>query len=812
VLPKSLKKLVLRKELSLVTEVIGALDANLCVQSAEGVYLLGNSLQQTETHKCAIQLEGETIGWVSGGPKADIAAKLLARLACCELEKRTITQDLLSKYKEITLLFKISEQMAETLDVDEITELVLSEAKQLLPSDSGTLMLLHESTNTLESVASFTSDQGQNATGQNATGQNATDQNATDQNDQISYALGKGLIGKIVASARGEIVNNVLADPRYEAENSRCSTLICVPLKTKDRLIGAIALSRLRLHPYRSEDFKLLTTLAAHAASVISVLINEKQLQESRQNELIFELSSQIRDSLDLSETLKTAVHKIQSVLRLDRCFLLWHRLPIEMSPSDLIVIERPAQEHFAIVNEAKNPALPSITGIYTIAEVGGGLLNELYHQSIVQIENASQLSDSIFSEFLQAHHCTALLACPILTRVGQVGLLCCTSSQLRHWEPEEIQLLQAVTNQLIIAIDQAELYEQRCNAAQLAEEKAQALEKALSDLKKVQIQLVQTEKMSSLGQMVAGIAHEINNPVSFIHGNLSHLQENVKDLLHLVECYQKETLEPTAVIEDAITDVNFSFLSQDLPKLLDSMSIGTKRIRELVLSLRTFAQLDQAEFNEVDIHQGLDSTLLLLKHRLYVRKPSKPSSNSLAKTPAKTSAKAPAKTNHPEITLVKNYGELPLVSCYANQLNQVFTHLINNALDALETSTMPSRILTITTTVDEDRDQVVIRIADNGPGMSESVSQKIFDPFFTTKEVGSGTGLGLSISYQIITECHRGSLRCHTEPAQGCEFIIQIPIHRQADSMPSSKLSITTTNLPDKGKTRPVHLSACKN
>ncbi len=754
-LPKSLKKLVLRKELSLVTEVIEALDANLCVQSAEGVYLLGNTLQQAESpYRSAIQLEGETIGWVSGGAKADIAAKLLSSLACRELEKRTITQDLLSKYKEITLLFRISERIVETLDVSEITHLVLGEAQQLLPSDGGALMLLHETTHTLESVASFTGDQRQET--------------------QQTYPLGKGLIGKIVASGRGEIVNNVLADPRYVDEGQRYNTLMCVPLKTKDRLIGAIALHRLRPQPYRSEDFKLLTTLAAHTASVISVLLNEKQLQESRQNELIFELSSQIRDSLDLSETLKTAVFKIQSVLRLDRCFLLWHRLSIDMiapeSPGlseSSVATERPAQEHFAIVSEARNPALPSITGTYAIKDLGNHFLNEIYHQNIVKIEDANQLSDPILQKFLQSHHCDALLACPILTRVGQVGLLCCSSSQPRIWEAEEIKLLQSVTNQLIIAIDQAELYEQRCNAAQLAEEKAQALGKALSDLKKVQIQLVQTEKMSSLGQMVAGIAHEINNPVSFIHGNLSHLQENVKDLLYLVECYQKEMSEPTAAIEEAIADVNLGFLSQDLPKLLDSMAIGTKRIREIVLSLRTFAQLDQAEFNTVDIHEGLDSALLLLKHRFYVRKQTQDN----------------AKRNRPEITLIKNYGQLPLVNCYANQLNQVFTHLISNALDALEISTNSPRTLIVTTALDRNRDQAIISIGDNGPGMSESVRQKIFDPFFTTKAIGKGTGLGLSISYQIITERHRGSLRCHTTLSEGSEFVIKIPIHRQMHS-----------------------------
>ncbi|MGC1218479.1 MAG: GAF domain-containing protein [Phormidesmis sp.] len=794
---------MLRKELALVASVIEAMDTRLCVHSAEGEYLLGNQQTfaasekvskeiSTETsteistealHKAEIVLEDEVIGWVSGSEKAAVAAALLSNLARRELEKRTITQELLSKYKEITLLFKLSEQIVETLDVDEIAQLVLDEAQQILPSDGGMLMLLHETTNILECTAGFS-------------------EHLRPQILQHAQTvkMGEGLLGKIAATGRGEIVDNVLldercchlnTDPQQPTQKQSCHTLICTPLKIKDRLIGIITLYRLSPQPYRAEDFKLLTTLASHAAGVISVLRHEKQLKESRQNELIFQLAGQIRNSLSLPDTLQTAVHKVQSVLRLDRCFFLWHRAKSEIVWSSSSEAEDAFCEHFAIVSETKSPALISIIGTYSIEEVGPELLTPLYQQQVIKIDDVSQqkqfLADqpacSSFRRFLQQHSCEALLAFPLLTRTGQVGLLCCGSSQPRGWEAKEIDLLQAVSSQLIIAIDQTELYERSRDAAQLAEEKAEELEKTLSELKAVQLQLVQTEKMTSLGQMVAGIAHEINNPVTFIHGNLSHLEQNVKDLLSLIDCYQQEMVQPTALIAETLEDINLAFLTEDIPKLLDSMKMGTWRIREIVLSLRTFSQLDQAEYNQMDIHQGLDSALMLVQHRLQRLSAKQQLEGGSDRTDLTTDL-----TN---VFLTKHYGPLPPVFCYANQLNQVFTHLINNALDALERSAQQPKRLTITT--QQEDSQVIIRIADSGPGISQKIRHKIFDPFFTTKAVGEGTGLGLSISYQIITARHRGKLECHTKVGEGSEFVITLPIKGR----PANPARVKSTTLP---------------
>ncbi|MEM1172567.1 MAG: ATP-binding protein [Cyanobacteria bacterium P01_H01_bin.35] len=285
--------------------------------------------------------------------------------------------------------------------------------------------------------------------------------------------------------------------------------------------------------------------------------------------------------------------------------------------------------------------------------------------------------------------------------------------------------------------------------------ERALQLEKTLKELQNTQAQLVQAEKMSGLGQMVAGIAHEINNPISFIYGNILHTNNYIRDLLHLLQLYQKNYQEPVSEITDFAEECEIDFLIEDLPKIVDSMNIGANRIKELVLSLRNFSRLDESEMKKVDIHSGIDSTLLILQHRL----------------------KATTKT-----TVVKEYGNLPNVECYASQLNQVFMNIIANSIDALEGQEI-SGIITIKTEIhhhsekDVDRDCVKISISDNGSGIPDSVQKRIFDPFFTTKPVGKGTGLGLSISHQIIVEKHRGKLNCISNPNEGTLFEILIPV-----------------------------------
>ena len=291
-------------------------------------------------------------------------------------------------------------------------------------------------------------------------------------------------------------------------------------------------------------------------------------------------------------------------------------------------------------------------------------------------------------------------------------------------------------------------------------------LERALTNLKNAQAQLIQTEKMSSLGQMVAGVAHEINNPVSFIYGNIVYATEHSQALLQLIDLYRQEYIDTTPAIQQLTEEIELDFVIEDLPKVLSSMKIGAERIREIVLTLRNFSRLDEADMKAVNIHEGIDSTLIILQSRL------KP------------------KGEWREIQIVKQYGNLPAVECYAGQLNQVLMNILNNAIDALISEAqrtegfMPT--IAIATEI-VDSEWVKIKIKDNGIGISSSAQKRIFDPFYTTKPIGQGTGLGLSISYQIVTKKHRGHLKCVSEPGKGTEFLIELPVRQKVRAVESA-------------------------
>ncbi|MEA5550023.1 MASE1 domain-containing protein [Anabaena cylindrica UHCC 0172] len=291
-------------------------------------------------------------------------------------------------------------------------------------------------------------------------------------------------------------------------------------------------------------------------------------------------------------------------------------------------------------------------------------------------------------------------------------------------------------------------------------EERTIELQNTLHELKLSQSQVIQSEKMSSLGQLVAGVAHEINNPVNFIHGNITHLKQYTEDLLKLIDIYQKIHGSDHPEIEDLEEEIELEFLLTDMPKIINSMEIGTERIRDIVLSLRNFSRIDEAEFKRVNIHDGIESTLLILQYRLK------------------------ANSEQPEIQIIRDYGNLPEVECYAGQLNQVFMNILVNGIDAVgesninrtfeEIKTNPNQIRIRTKVI--DKQWIEIRISDNAQGMSEDIKNHIFDPFFTTKDIGKGTGMGMAISYQIITKKHHGKLECSSNIGKGTEFIIQIP------------------------------------
>ncbi|BBD58601.1 periplasmic sensor signal transduction histidine kinase [Nostoc sp. HK-01] len=343
-------------------------------------------------------------------------------------------------------------------------------------------------------------------------------------------------------------------------------------------------------------------------------------------------------------------------------------------------------------------------------------------------------------------------LQAPVTTE-DEVGVLAISLNQL-------IQQVKQLLTEQYQAKAKLEAYNQNLEQkikerTKEVEQKNLDLKNTLNELKQTQSQLIQTEKMSSLGQLVAGVAHEINNPVTFIYGNVEYAENYVKDILQLIQLYQKYYPNPDSNIQDVMKEVEIEYIIQDLPKILTSMKVGAERIHQIVLSLRIFSRLDEAEFKTANVHDGIDSTLLILKHRLK------------------------AQTHRPEIQVIKEYCEMPHIKCFAGQLNQVFMNILANAIDALdeawEKKLCQQPIIRISSECENEN--ICIHIADNGTGIPQKVQSRLFDPFFTTKPIGKGTGLGLSISYQIVTEKHRGSLQCISLPDRGTEFVITIPI-----------------------------------
>ena len=321
----------------------------------------------------------------------------------------------------------------------------------------------------------------------------------------------------------------------------------------------------------------------------------------------------------------------------------------------------------------------------------------------------------------------------PLVTPDGHaIGTLCAIDRVPRNLSAEQIEALRSLGRQVISQLE---------------------LRLQLQNLQKAQAQLVHSEKMSALGQLVGGVAHEINNPVTFIKGNLKYLERYTQELLQLLQAYQTHYPDPPPALQTLIEASDLAFLQADLQKLLQSTRNGGDRIQTIVQSLRNFSRLDETGLKTADIHGGLDSTLMVLDYRL----------------------KAVDEHKHP-VTVLKNYGQLPLLNCYPGQLNQVFMNLISNAIDALESPSVRQKTLEIwTETVRDDR--IAIHIRDNGPGIPAEIRPRIFDPFFTTKSMGQGNGLGLYVSHQIIVKQHGGKLSYHSETGQGTEFVIELPV-----------------------------------
>ncbi|MEG4504085.1 AAA family ATPase [Microcoleus sp. F6_B4] len=365
--------------------------------------------------------------------------------------------------------------------------------------------------------------------------------------------------------------------------------------------------------------------------------------------------------------------------------------------------------------------------------------------QKYLVLDDATRSEQFQFDPYIAANQPLSILVLPIIHQGNLTGIFYLENNLTKGaFTSDRLEILGILSAQAAISLENARFYNiLETRVAQRTEK----LQTALEELRHTQLQLIQSEKMSSLGQVVGGIAHEINNPINFIYGNLYYTNEYAENLLHLLRLYQKNYPNPVQEIVKETEQIDLDFLMKDFTKMIDSMRLGAARVRDIVLSLRNFSRLDESDRKWVNIHEGIDSTLMILDRKLI------------------------------DIQVIKQYDNLPLLNCYPGEINQVFMNVLTNAIDAFcrKRGREVDSTIEIRTEVAEGN-QVAIRIVDNGVGMSSEVLGKIFDPFFTTKPIGKGTGLGLSISYQIVVEQHGGKLICKSEPGEGSEFTILLP------------------------------------
>lgn len=529
------------------------------------------------------------------------------------------------------------------------------------------------------------------------------------------------------------------AEARQLAKELRIQSMLAIATRYQGRVNGVIGLHQCdREREWTDWEKQLLEGVA----SQLAIAINQAQLYSAtraaaERESLLRLVTNQIRSTLDLKTILQTAVRGVRQLLHTDR----------------VVIYQFQQGWEGEIVVEDLEVPWPSIFGDIVRDNCFSGEYAEQYKKGRVRaindIHNAGL--NSCHANFLASLQVKANLIVPISLGEKLWGLLIAHEcGATRVWQSEETELLRQLGDQMAIAIAQAELYAQVQESATRSKAQAEQLQATLEELKSTQQQLIQSEKLSSLGQMVAGIAHEINNANNFIHANLPHARDYAESLIQAIDILSTSTAfgsESTAVFERFKEERDLDYIREDFLKMMHSMQQGSDRIRAIVLTLREFSNLDCSEFKLVNLNEGIESSLAMLQHRV----------------------KLPIKIH-------KYYGNLPRVECRPAQVNQVFFHLLDNALDAIESQGEKGGELTITTARSKP-EGITISIRDNGPGIAPEIKDRIFDPFFTTKPVGKGTGLGLSLCYQAIVKSHGGRIECISDRGQGTEFVVYLPL-----------------------------------
>lgn len=542
-----------------------------------------------------------------------------------------------------------------------------------------------------------------------------------------------------VAIARIEELSAFDVSTQEAAQRLEIRSVLALATRYQGQVNGVVGLHQCdREREWTPWEKELLEEVGNQLAIAINQakLYGETRRQVERES-LLRLITNQIRSTLDSKTILQTVVREVRQLLNTDRVVIYQF---LSNSWEGEVVVEEVTSPWMSVLGQESQDNCFSEK--YALQYQGGRV------RAIHNILAAGL--DDCHVNFLKRLQVQANLIVPILIGSKLWGLLIAQECRSpRHWQAWETELLRQLADQVAIAIKQAELYAQVQQSALQSQAQAQQLQVTLEELQSTQMQLLQSEKLSSLGQMVAGIAHEINNAITFVHANLPYAERYASLLNQAITVYESACSEVPAEIEQLIVEHELDYIRDDFPKLLSSMKEGTKRIREIVLTLRNFSRLDEAERKFVDLHEGIESTLVILQHRI------------------KTGVK-----------IQKQYGDLPRVECHAGQLNQVFLNLLTNALDAAgEKAELSIR------TWQSNPNWISVAFRDNGPGIPTHLQERIFDPFFTTKDVGEGTGLGLAICHQIIVQGHQGRIHCLSQPGEGAEFQIDLPISNVSEA-----------------------------